>query len=546
METLKKLFTNFKKHSKIYIAFAMIITCVFGVMFVSNTFAYETDRFSYTVDNISFNSYSDNVEMIENNDNTITFRNLTSSRACSFYTQFDDFKTSNALGGGYYLLINYYIATAGSYGGSYVRRVLAASGTNTTSCQLTSNFTNNITGTVTGNSRVSYINYSDRYYITSKSCYCNCIMLNTTSIYDFQFNEIQFTLTTSVLSTGYWEFTIKNIDIVPESQLSLNQYYETYYGEIENNYNELLDDYDELQDNYDTLNDDYDELQDNYDTLNDNYTQLLDDYDELERNRLQLLSAFDGCNVQLFDNSNNLIISETLSLPSGANYINFDNLPNIKNYLSNYENNTYFYLIFNLNYSINNSLLFTFNNSVLEVDITISSTLNTFVETKTNMFNNANLYQLVINDNYNSFNKIKFDGIYTPDYWNNLNISITIDGASYQNGYRDGMHEGEIYQDLYDDLFTRYRELQNQYDELLNNSEFTYDDGYNDGFNDAINNEFSNSGLNTLFNAILSYPVNFIKEVFNFNFMGVNIAGVITFILSIGIVAFIINYFRKH
>ena len=67
METLKKLACNFKKHSKIFIACAIAITCVFGVMFAMKSFAYETDKISYTITQLSDDDFTNNIVNIDNN-----------------------------------------------------------------------------------------------------------------------------------------------------------------------------------------------------------------------------------------------------------------------------------------------------------------------------------------------------------------------------------------------------------------------------------------------------------------------------------------------
>lgn len=72
-----------------------------------------------------------------------------------------------------------------------------------------------------------------------------------------------------------------------------------------------------------------------------------------------------------------------------------------------------------------------------------------------------------------------------------------------------------------------------------------YNSGYQVGYNQGINESIETTGFRTLINSILSYPVNMIKESFNFEFMGVNIASIILFVVSISIVFFVVKKFKE-
>lgn len=102
--------------------------------------------------------------------------------------------------------------------------------------------------------------------------------------------------------------------------------------------------------------------------------------------------------------------------------------------------------------------------------------------------------------------------------------STAIYSSGFDTGYNNGYNDG----------------LDNGYENGIkaNNS-----DSYNRGYNDGAYSNLENSGMRTLFNSILSYPVNMIKTVFDFEFMGINISSLIMFIISIGIVAFVIKKF---
>lgn len=108
--------------------------------------------------------------------------------------------------------------------------------------------------------------------------------------------------------------------------------------------------------------------------------------------------------------------------------------------------------------------------------------------------------------------------------WTMSNSSVI-----YQDGYYNGYYEG--YGEGYDNG-------------LQVNQSDSYSYGYNMGYNEGINGNVETNGFRVLFNSILSYPVNMIKGVFNFNFMGINVASLILFLISIGIVIFVIKKFK--
>ena len=72
-----------------------------------------------------------------------------------------------------------------------------------------------------------------------------------------------------------------------------------------------------------------------------------------------------------------------------------------------------------------------------------------------------------------------------------------------------------------------------------------YPMGYNDGYRDGSEEDFTTNGFKTLIGSIFNYPIDFIRGVFNFEFFGINISSLIMFVLSIGIVIFVIKRFKK-
>ena len=119
---------------------------------------------------------------------------------------------------------------------------------------------------------------------------------------------------------------------------------------------------------------------------------------------------------------------------------------------------------------------------------------------------------------------VNFTSLY---FANDYNVAYT---NGYNDGYEVGQNEGqENGMDL-------------GYQEGFRDGKI---EGYDNGYNEALGEDISSRGFWGLLNSIMSYPVNMIKSVFNFEFMGINIAGLITFIVSIVIVIFIVHRFKK-
>lgn len=114
----------------------------------------------------------------------------------------------------------------------------------------------------------------------------------------------------------------------------------------------------------------------------------------------------------------------------------------------------------------------------------------------------------------------------------NINQDIT-NNQYYENGYNDGYSNG--YNEGYDIGES------NGYDSGYDIGEI---DGYSNGYNEGVNSNFEQNAFKNLINELFSYPVNFVKTIFNFEIFGVNVSQVILFIVSIGIVAFVIKRFR--
>lgn len=148
---------------------------------------------------------------------------------------------------------------------------------------------------------------------------------------------------------------------------------------------------------------------------------------------------------------------------------------------------------------------------------------------------------LTSEDNYRSF--YTFNEVFTFN-----NIRINNDGTNftedsplinlvstnsgyelsrqYDKGYSDGFANGSIVSDS-----------------------VSYQNGYNTGYqiglNEGASQDLATNGFTALLNSIFSYPINFISTVFNFNFMGINVASLLLFLVSIGVVLFVVKRLWK-
>lgn len=124
---------------------------------------------------------------------------------------------------------------------------------------------------------------------------------------------------------------------------------------------------------------------------------------------------------------------------------------------------------------------------------------------------NANTFRPYANDVYTSFNVS--DTAYNQGY-----------NEGYQSGYDIGLETG----------------TNNGYNNGYN---IGYDKGYNTGYDEGVNSDLLNQTTNNLFNTLITTPFTFAKEALNFEILGINIFGLITGLITIGIVSFIIKKF---
>ena len=160
---------------------------------------------------------------------------------------------------------------------------------------------------------------------------------------------------------------------------------------------------------------------------------------------------------------------------------------------------------------------------------------NTFISQTSSITANPLVLDLT-NNSYNNLNENSYiSDIVFSRYSPNValpygRIGTPMDSNYYNDGYNDGLNEG--YDNGFDSGFTDGK-----------NEGYTM--GYNDGYRDGSTEDFTTNGFKTLIGSIFNYPINFIRGVFNFEFMGINISSIVFFVLSIGIVIFVVKRFKK-
>ena len=160
---------------------------------------------------------------------------------------------------------------------------------------------------------------------------------------------------------------------------------------------------------------------------------------------------------------------------------------------------------------------------------------NTYISQTSSITANPLVLDLT-NNSYNNLNENSYiSDIVFSRYTPNIalpygRIGTPIDSNYYNDGYNDGVQDG------FDDGFDE------GWDEGWDEG---YSIGHQEGYRDGTREDFTTNGFKTLIGSIFNYPINFIRGVFNFEFFGINIASFIMFILSIGIVIFVIRRFKK-
>lgn len=241
-----------------------------------------------------------------------------------------------------------------------------------------------------------------------------------------------------------------------------------------------------------------------------------------------LYKAFNGATAKLLHN-NEVVESDSIVLSDDDLYLDIANFPNIFSYLNDDETNRHYSLSISLNSAINNELVVLLNNSILDTTLTLSNSMGGYQESFSRL--ESSLYTIIANSQGRYFDTIIYDALYAPDYID-FKLNLDLSQLTFQEGYDAGVEDG-----FYNGSNQGY---QDGYYKGYDAGELK---GYQDGYNDGTLDNIEVAGMRTLFNSILSYPVNMISTIFDFDFMGVNITSLIMFIVSLAIVIFVVKKF---
>lgn len=240
-----------------------------------------------------------------------------------------------------------------------------------------------------------------------------------------------------------------------------------------------------------------------------------------------MLDMFIGANVTLYDNNDNVLATDTLTQNDIANETAIWSIttPNIRDYCNNYEGSTKsIYITFDLSTNINLGFVCEFGYYSDDIPMEVS------------LYNNDNLIAIVNNSDTNmllnvdnlNFNSIYMQG-FLPDYYS-IGITPTSNSTDYLLGYNNGISK-------YNELKGNYDYLQESYDYLLNNYR-TLETNYNQLARGTYTFE-------NLFWSIGSVPMAVLLQTFNVNVLGMNIAAIITGLLTALVIIWLIKRLLK-
>lgn len=158
----------------------------------------------------------------------------------------------------------------------------------------------------------------------------------------------------------------------------------------------------------------------------------------------------------------------------------------------------------------------------LEAVVSVNNITNRY--SLPNVYFNGNNY--FYEDNESGDFTIQVPGVNNPSLWLNFDVGILpssfFDGSQYQQGYTNGWNDG---------------------------NDKGFEDGYNNGYANGVTDgldsvEIMNPEMFTIFNGILNVamiPINVFLGIFNWEVFGINIASLVSSLLSIAILIIIIR-----
>lgn len=239
------------------------------------------------------------------------------------------------------------------------------------------------------------------------------------------------------------------------------------------------------------------------------------------------------------DYVNNLFYNKYFRLPYWFKKGYFDNDTNLSNFILS--NNPTDYIEFFVPHDY-------YYENIATFDITIYYDIYNYIDKSTGLIPTTD-------DNYFMPTLILPIIVYSDSFETNFELiemgaDDTLTSASYFGSfyYEKPNIEDSDYNVLYNQvtsLSAENKRLQNDLVQAQQNASSQYARGYQNGLNDGAILDLNNNGMKTIFNSILSYPINFLSSVFNFEFFGINVASLIFFLISTGIVLWIIKRLWK-
>ena len=248
--------------------------------------------------------------------------------------------------------------------------------------------------------------------------------------------------------------------------------------------------------------------------------------------RQSLYSIFNGatCSLWSFNEDNietgTLVAMDTLSLSVDQLSLTLNDMPNIKYEIQNQTEegwfNTgryYIYVVLNKQ-QINAIIRYGDFSSTYQYVALTGSDRGLYDR---NFYGTNESQSINFNTMGNEFTGIRIFNMVGLN--ENFTIRLSFSSTDYNLGYNDGYSSG-------------YNSA------MSSGNSNAYIDGYNKGYDDGVEQDLSSSGFRTLITTILSYPVNMVRESLNFEFMGIHVASIVLFVVSLGIVAFVIKRFK--
>lgn len=327
-------------------------------------------------------------------------------------------------------------------------------------------------------------------------------------------------------SSGYWDFGIEFLSNLSNATITITNfmfnegtealdYFPYWNGVNANTYNQLEDNYTNLQDQYINLKNRY------------NYGFFAD------LTSLNIIGYNNG--LQVFDDSFNLHDLINTNYFSNGVFL-------LDNFILSYNSNTYDSASIKFNFSPNlipsnvdlifvGSYAFNFN---FVIGFSDNSTYGFTITNNDNIISHIDLNNYSVAFGNVSITNFKFN-YNKNDYIPNINYN-----SDYSYAYNTGFSEGQ------NSSFSTIQQLENNINDLntqvanMTSTINTLQVAYND-LNTSYENMLNGNNFANLFFTIAETPFASFKQIWNVDFLGVNLAGFVTGILFLGLIIWVIK-----